>query len=132
MSWLTILKRREGYRKVFANFDVKKVSKFSITKIEKLLLDRKIIRNRLKITSAIHNAKLFVEIQKEFGSFYKYSMQFVGGKQKINKRRKMKDYPSKQKSLILSVKILKKEVLNLSDQLLSIHICKHAEWLMTT
>ena len=95
LSWLTILKKREGYRKVFANFDVKKISKFSIKKIEKLLQDTGIVRNRLKITSTIHNAKLFIEVQKEFGSFYKYSMQFVGGKPKINKRKKMRDYPSK-------------------------------------
>ena len=94
LSWLTILKRREGYRKVFANFDVRKVAKFSDKKIEKLLQDPGIIRNRLKVTSTIHNAKLFMTVQREFGSFYNYSMQFVGGKPKINKRKKMSDYPA--------------------------------------
>ena len=97
LSWLTILKRREGYRKVFANFDVRKVAKFSDKKIEKLLQDPGIIRNRLKVTSTIHNAKLFMTVQREFGSFYNYSMQFVGGKPKINKRKKMSDYPATTK-----------------------------------
>ena len=97
LSWLTILKRREGYRKVFANFDVRKVAKFSDKKIEKLLQDPGIIRNRLKVTSTIHNAKLFMTVQREFGSFYNYSMQFVGEKPKINKRKKMSDYPATTK-----------------------------------
>ena len=97
LSWLTILKRREGYRKAFANFDVRKVAKFSEKKIEKLLQDPGIIRNRLKVTSTIHNAKLFMTVQREFGSFYNYSMQFVGGEPKINKRKKMSDYPATTK-----------------------------------
>ena len=96
LSWLTILKRREGYRKAFANFEVRKVAKFSDKKIEKLLQDPGIIRNRLKVLSAVHNAKLFIEVQEEFGSFYEYSMQFVGGA-KINKRKKMSDYPATTK-----------------------------------
>ena len=93
LSWITILKRRAGYRKAFANFDVAKVARFSDKKIEKLLQDPGIIRNKLKVRSAVHNAKLFIEVQREFGSFYNYSMQFVGGKPKINKRKKMSDYP---------------------------------------
>ena len=97
LSWFTILKRREGYRKAFANFDVKKVAKFSDRKIEELLQDLGIIRNKLKVRSAVHNAKLFIGVQREFGSFYNYSMQFVGGKSKINKRKKMSDYPSTTK-----------------------------------
>ena len=108
LSWLTILKRRDGYRKAFADFDVKKVSRFSEKKIEKLLLDPGIIRNRLKVKAAVHNAKLFLEVQKEFGSFYKYSMQFVGGKQKINKRRKMSDFPATTKESDAFSKDLKK------------------------
>ncbi|MBT3983299.1 MAG: DNA-3-methyladenine glycosylase I [Bacteriovoracaceae bacterium] len=108
LSWLTILKRREGYRKAFANFDVKKVARFSEKKIEKLLLDPGIIRNRLKVRSAVQNAKLFIEIQKEFGSFYEYSMQFVGGKQKVNKRKKMSDYPATTKESDAFSKDLKK------------------------
>ena len=97
LSWLTILKRREGYRKAFANFDVRKVAKFSDRKIEKLLQDPGIIRNKLKVRSAVHNAKLFIAVQREFVSFYNYSMQFVGEKSKINKRKKMSDYPATTK-----------------------------------
>ena len=97
LSWLTILKRRAGYRKAFANFEVRKVERFSEKKIEKLLKDPGIIRNKLKVRSAVHNAKLFIAVQREFGSFYNYSMQFVGGKPKINKRKKMSDYPATTK-----------------------------------
>jgi len=77
LSWITILRRREGYRKAFANFDVKKVAAFDNKDIERLLNDAGIIRNRLKILSAINNAKLFIEIQKEFGSFDKYLYSFM-------------------------------------------------------
>lgn len=87
LSWATILKRRKGYAKAFANFDPKKVSKFTKAKINSLLKDEGIIRNRLKVESAVHNAKLFLDIQKEFGSFDQYAWQFVGGKQ-INRKRK--------------------------------------------
>ena len=97
LSWITILKRRAGYRKAFANFDVTKVARFSDKKIEKLLQDPGIIRNKLKVRSAVQNAKLFITVQREFGSFYNYSMQFVGGKLKINKRKKMNDYPATTK-----------------------------------
>jgi DNA-3-methyladenine glycosylase I len=109
LSWLTILKRREGYRKAFADFDVKKVARFSEKKIEKLLLDPGIIRNKLKVRSAVSNAKLFIEIQKEFGSFYKYSMQFVGGKRIINKWKKMSDIPATTKESDAFSKDLKKK-----------------------
>ena len=70
LSWVTILKRRAGYQKAFSNFDVKKVSKYSQKKVEKLLENESIIRNKLKINSAINNAKEFLKIQKEFGSFF--------------------------------------------------------------
>jgi len=69
LSWLTILKRRPGYRKAFANFDVEKVARFTPEKIEKLLLDPGIIRNRLKVNAAVTNARAFIKIQEEFGSF---------------------------------------------------------------
>lgn len=94
LSWRTILKRRKGYQKAFANFNVKKVAGFSKEKIEELIKNPEIIRNRLKIRAAVSNAKAFLEIQKEFGSFDKYSWRFVGGKQKINKFRKMSDLPA--------------------------------------
>ncbi len=79
------MRRREGYRKAFANFDVKKVAKFDKKKIASLLKDEGIIRNRLKVESAVKNAKAFIKIQEEFGSFSNYQWQFVGGKPIQNK-----------------------------------------------
>lgn len=84
LSWLTILKRRGGYQKAFANFDVQKVAKFTQEVVEKLLQDEGIIRNRLKVEAAVNNASCFLKVQKEFGSFSKYQWQFVGGKPKVN------------------------------------------------
>jgi DNA-3-methyladenine glycosylase I len=94
LSWLTILKRREGYRKAFANFDVKKVAKFTAKDVEKLMQDTGIIRNRLKIQSAITNAQHFIEVQKDFGSFSKYIWSFVGGKPIVNKLTDWKTMPA--------------------------------------
>jgi DNA-3-methyladenine glycosylase I len=85
LSWLTILNKREGYRKAFADFDPNKVARFTEAKCEKLLLDPAIVRNRLKVYSAVNNAKRFLEVQKEFGSFDKYIWSFVGGKPIVNK-----------------------------------------------
>lgn len=84
LSWLTVLKKRDNFRKSFVNFDAKKVSKFDAEKVEKLMLDAGIIRNRLKIEAAVNNAKRFLEIQKEFGSFDKYIWSFTEGKPLIN------------------------------------------------
>ena len=92
LSWATILKRRSGYAKAFANFDPKKVAKFTNVQTNRILKDPGVIRNRLKIASAVTNAKLFLEIQKEFGSFDKYAWQFVGGKQIKNKNRDNADF----------------------------------------
>jgi DNA-3-methyladenine glycosylase I len=84
LSWITILRRREGYRKAFADFDVKKVAAFGEDDVARLLNDAGIIRNRLKIRSAINNAKLFIEVQKEFGSFDKYLYGFMPDGKPIN------------------------------------------------
>lgn len=92
LSWETILKRRDGYRKAFANFDAKKVAKFNAKKILKLLKDPGIIRNRLKVNAAVTNAQLFLQIQKEFGSFDKYVWAFVGGKPIVNHPKSRADY----------------------------------------
>lgn len=97
LSWSTILKKREGYRKAFADFDPAKVARFSQSKIDKILLDPGIVRNKLKVHSAVNNAKRFLEVQKEFGSFDKYIWQFVGGKPIDNKRRDMKEIPATTK-----------------------------------
>lgn len=93
LSWATILKKRENYRKAFANFDPKKISKFGRADVSKLLKNSGIIRNRLKIEATISNAKIFLEIQKEFGSFSKYMWQFVSGKPITHKINKLSNYP---------------------------------------
>ncbi|HQH27821.1 MAG TPA: DNA-3-methyladenine glycosylase I [Oligoflexia bacterium] len=80
LSWITILRRRSAYRKAFAGFDPKRVARFSRAQIEKLLLNEGIIRNRLKIESTVANARLFLAIQKEFGSFDQYIWSFTNGK----------------------------------------------------
>ncbi len=94
LSWITILRKREGYRKLFSDFDVTKVSRFTEKKIEKLLLNPAIVRNKLKVRSAVSNAKAFMEVQKEFGSFDKYIWQFVNNKPIVNKWKKMSDLPA--------------------------------------
>lgn len=94
LSWLTILKRREGFKKAFAEFDVKKVANFSENDIELLLNNQDIIRNRAKIKSAVNNAQKFLEVQKEFGSFSNYQWQFVGGKPKNNRWVNDSDIPA--------------------------------------
>lgn len=108
LSWITVLKRRDGYRKAFDNFDVKKVAKYSDKKVEKLLTNPGIIRNRLKVNSAVKNAKAFLEIQKEFGSFDKYIWQFVNHKTIQNKRKTMSELPAKTAESDAMSKDLKK------------------------
>jgi DNA-3-methyladenine glycosylase I len=94
LSWSTILKKREGYRKAFADFDPNRVARFTEKKLEKILLDPGIVRNRLKVYAAVNNAKQFLKLQKEFGSFDKYIWQFVGGKPIVNIRKTMKEVPA--------------------------------------
>jgi len=95
LSWETILKKREGYREAFCNFDVKKCSQMTDSKLEKLLLDPKIIRNRQKVFSVRKNALAFIEIQKEFGSFDNYIWQYVEGKPLINNFSDINQVPAK-------------------------------------
>ena len=92
---MIVLRKRENFRKAFANFDAVKVSKFNQQKFDALLQDEGIIRNRLKIEAAINNAKCFLEIQKEFGSFAKYVWSFTNGKTIVNQFRSLADYKSK-------------------------------------
>ncbi len=94
LSWITILKRREGYRKAFANFDPEKVARFDDRKIEELLKYEGIIRNRLKVKSTVNNARLFLEIVEEFGSFDTYIWQFVDNKPIVNKWRSLSEIPA--------------------------------------
>lgn len=95
LSWETVLNKRENYRKVFHGFDPVKVSRITPAKIEKLLKDPGIIRNRLKVESTVTNAKAFLKIQRDYGSFDKYIWGFVRGKPMKNAFRSMKDYPSR-------------------------------------
>lgn len=94
LSWSTILKKRAGYKKAFADFDPQKVARFTPARIEKILLDPGIVRNRLKVLSAVNNAKRFLEIQKEFGTFDEYVWRFVGGKPMINSRKTLAEVPA--------------------------------------
>lgn len=94
LSWLTILKKREGYRRAFKGFDPKKVAKMTEKDVERLMQDESIIRNRLKITSTITNAQAFLKIQKDFGSFSNYMWEWVDGKPIQNKRKNMSEVPA--------------------------------------
>ncbi|MBO9493874.1 MULTISPECIES: DNA-3-methyladenine glycosylase I [Gammaproteobacteria] len=94
LSWITILKRREGYRKAFHQFDVQQVARMTDLDIEKLMQDKGIIRNRLKIRSAINNARAFIRVQEEFGSFSHYLWSFVNHQPIINQRQSMSDVPA--------------------------------------
>ena len=92
LSWYTILKKRDGYRKAFANFNVKAVAKFTIEDVERLMQDASIVRNKLKIVAAINNANRFIEIQKEFGTFTKYIWGFVNNNVIVNSIHNIEDY----------------------------------------
>lgn len=95
LSWITILKKRENYRQAFDGFDVRKVARYTPAKIERLLQDPGIVRNRLKVESAVSNAKAFIAVQKEFGSFDAYMWQWVDGKPLVNRPRSPGDVPAR-------------------------------------
>ena len=108
LSWSTILKRREGYRKAFHNFEVHKVSKMNGKDVERLMQNSGIIRNKLKILSTIDNAKAFIKIQEEFGSFDRYLWNFVDYKPLVNKFKSLKEIPATTKFSDAISKDLKK------------------------
>jgi DNA-3-methyladenine glycosylase I len=95
LSWETILKKRENYRKAFHNFDAKAISRYGPADVARLMADAGIVRNKLKIAATIQNAKIFLEVQKEHGSFDAYIWQFTGGRPKVNRRRTLKQVPAK-------------------------------------
>ena len=95
LSWDTILRKRENYRAAVDNFDPKKIARYDQRKLATLINNDGIVRNRLKIASLVKNARAFLEVQKEFGSFDGYVWQFVGGKPKVNTRRRPTDVPSR-------------------------------------
>ncbi len=94
LSWSTILNKREGYRKAFADFDPEKVARFTKKRVEKLLQDPSIVRNRLKVESTVSNAKAFLDVQEEFGSFSDYIWGFVDGRPLQNRWKKDGDVPA--------------------------------------
>ncbi len=94
LSWYTILRRRAGYRQAFARFDPARVARFDERKIALLLLDPRIIRNRAKIEATVTNARSFLRVQEEYGSFDSYVWEFVGGRPKVNEIRALVDYPA--------------------------------------
>ena len=94
LSWSTILRKRDGYRRAFADFDPEKVARFTARRIDKLLTDPSIVRNRLKVESTVGNAKAFLAIQDEFGSFCDYAWGFVGGKPIQHRIRRDRDIPA--------------------------------------
>jgi len=93
LSWITILRKRAAYRKAFDNFDPQKVARYRQARIERLLANEGIVRNRLKVEGAVRNAKAFLEVQREFGTFDAYIWRFVGGHPIQNSRQTMKDVP---------------------------------------
>ncbi|NNC64082.1 MAG: DNA-3-methyladenine glycosylase I [Gammaproteobacteria bacterium] len=94
LSWATVLRKREGYRRAFANFDAERVARFNSRSIERLVNDARIIRNRQKIAAAINNAREFLKIQEEFGSFDQYVWGFVGGQPIRNRFKEQSDIPA--------------------------------------
>ena len=108
LSWITILRKRENFRKAFDNFDYKKIANYSDAKIEELMNDAGIVRNRLKILATINNAKKFMEVQKEFGNFSKYIWSFVGNQPIINSPKILKEVPATTEISDVLAKDLKK------------------------
>jgi DNA-3-methyladenine glycosylase I len=109
LSWTTILSKRENYRRAFDQFDAEKISRYGAKKTAALLADPGIVRNRLKIAAAVQNAKAFLAVQKEFGSFDRYLWQFVGGRPIVNRRRGRGDVPARTpESDALSKDLLKR------------------------
>ena len=112
LSWNTILQKRDNYRKAFNEFDPARVARYDRRKMQQLLGDPGIVRNRLKISSAVGNAKAFLRVQKEFGSFDSYIWQFVGGKPIVNARKSLKQVPARTAESDAMSKDLKKRGFN--------------------
>ena len=94
LSWSIVLKKREGYRRAFSQFDPRKVARYTPNRIQKLTADLSIIRNRLKIEAAVRNARAFLAIQDEFGSFDAYAWRFVDGRPRLNRWKAMREIPA--------------------------------------
>lgn len=119
LSWITILKKRENYRKAFDNFEPENIARYDGSKIRNLLSDKGIVRNRLKILSTIQNARSFIAVQSEFGSFDEYIWKFVGMKQKRNSWKSLKEIPSKT----LESDVMSKDLLRRGFRFVGSTIC---------
>ena len=95
LSWDTILKKRENYRAAFDGFDPKKIARYNQRRLDSLMRNQGIVRNRLKLSSAVRNAKAFLQVQEDFGSFDRYVWQFVGGKPRLNARKRLGELPAR-------------------------------------
>ncbi len=123
LSWLTILKKRQNYREAFDHFDARKIAEYDRRKLEELLSNRRIVRNRLKLEAAIQNAKAFLAVQGEFGSFDAYIWQFVGEEPKKNAWKTVKEIPSKTRESDAMSRDLDQEGIQIcwSDNLLRLY-----------
>ena len=108
LSWITILRKRENYRKAFDNFDAKKIARYDGRKVRSLLANEGIVRNRLKVEGTVKNARAFLAVKKEFGSFDAYLWQFVGGRPRRNERKSLKEIPARTPESDAMSKELKK------------------------
>jgi DNA-3-methyladenine glycosylase I len=108
LSWSTILRKRDNYRRAFAGFDAAKVARFTPSRVRKLLQDPGIVRNRLKVEGTVRNARAFLAVQEEFGAFDLYAWRFVGGRPRVNRPRTMKDVPASTAESDVFSKDLKK------------------------
>jgi DNA-3-methyladenine glycosylase I len=97
LSWAIVLRKREGYRRAFSNFDPEKVARYDTRRVDRLVLNPDIIRNRLKIQAAVKNARALLAVQSQYGSFDQYAWQFVGGVPKVNRHRSPGDIPATSK-----------------------------------
>lgn len=133
LSWITILRKRENYRKAFAGFDVQKVARFTTEDVDRLMQDPGIVRNRRKIEATINNAQRFIEVQQEFGSFCKYIHSFLpDGKLVINHWTTLAEIPAATPLSDAISKDMKKEALNFSVRLYVMLICRQQAMSMTT
>jgi len=108
LSWATILKKRDHYRQAFANFDARRIARFTTADVKRLLRDAGIVRNRLKVQATITNARAFLAVQREFGSFDAYIWRFIGGQPKQHRRRRMRDVPASTRASDAMSRDLKK------------------------
>ena len=132
LNWLVILNKREGYRRAFSDFDPAKVARYSDKRVAKLLQNPDIIRNRMKIESAISNARAFLKVQEEFGTFWAYAWQFIGGHPKQNRWKNVGDIPATTPVSDAFSKDLKGRDFRLLVPRWFMPTCKRPAWSMTT